>query len=79
MSQFNKNGNFRRFPTPGKATVLSIGKAFPRQLVPQDSLVEGYVRDMKCVDMAIKEKLERLCKQITFHQCFTFISTYQIK
>lgn len=53
----------RRVPTPGKATILAIGKAFPSQLVPQECLVEGYIRDTKCVDATIKEKLERLCKQ----------------
>lgn len=52
----------RRAPTPGKATLLSIGKAFPSQLVPQEHLVEGYIRDTKCDDIIIKEKLERLCK-----------------
>lgn len=53
-----------RIPTPGKATILAIGKAFPSQLVPQECLVEGYIRDTKCEDLAIKEKLERLCKMI---------------
>ncbi|CDP09465.1 unnamed protein product [Coffea canephora] len=74
MSQFNKNGTSRRIPTPGKATVLSIGKAFPRQVVPQDCLVEGYVRDTKCVDPAIKEKLERLCKTTTVKTRYTVMS-----
>ncbi|KAI3756812.1 hypothetical protein L1987_56635 [Smallanthus sonchifolius] len=55
----------RCLPTPGKATVLAIGKAFPSQLVPQDCLVEGYFRDTNCVDFAMKEKLERLCKLAT--------------
>lgn len=71
MSRTNGNGTpnhhsaqTRRIPTPGKATVLALGKAFPSQLVPQDCLVEGYIRDTKCVVLSIKEKLERLCKQI---------------
>lgn len=51
-------------PTPGKATILAIGKAFPRQLVLQDLLVEGYIRDTNCDDAAIKEKLQRLCKSV---------------
>jgi hypothetical protein len=51
----------RRAPTPGKATILATGKAFPSQLVPQECLVEGYMRDTKCDDASIKEKLERLC------------------
>ncbi|KAH7576253.1 hypothetical protein JRO89_XS01G0023100 [Xanthoceras sorbifolium] len=67
MSKINSNGSSkhssapsRRLPTPGKATVLAIGKAFPRQLIPQECLVEGYIRDTKCEDVSIKEKLERL-------------------
>ncbi|BBG97270.1 Chalcone and stilbene synthase family protein [Prunus dulcis] len=35
----------RHAPTAGKATVLALGKAFPSQLIPQDCLVEGYIRD----------------------------------
>lgn len=52
----------RRVPTPGKATILAIGKSFPSQIIPQECLVEGYIRDTKCEDAYIKEKLERLCK-----------------
>lgn len=74
MSQINiNNGETKQCPspakrssTPGKATILAIGKAFPRQLVPQDLLVEGYIRDTNCDDLAIKEKLERLCKKLTY-------------
>lgn len=67
MSRFEGNGapkRTRRIPTPGKATVLAIGKAFPSQLIPQECLVEGYFRDTKCQDSSMKEKLERLCKFI---------------
>ncbi|KAL2477903.1 Type III polyketide synthase A [Forsythia ovata] len=64
----------RRAPTPGKATILAIGKAFPRQLVPQDRLVEGYFRDTRCDDLAVKEKLERLCKTTTVKTRYTVMS-----
>lgn len=72
MSQSNNNGGTKQHPspaappvaTPGKATVLAIGKAFPSQLVPQNCLVESYIRNTNCDDLAIKEKLERLCKNI---------------
>lgn len=78
MSHNNKNVNgasnhFLRLPTPGKATILAIGKALPPQLVPQDCLVEGYMRDTNCKDLRIKEKLERLCKQkIYFYSCYFY-------
>ncbi|OVA08642.1 Chalcone/stilbene synthase [Macleaya cordata] len=55
----------------GKATVLAIGKAFPSQLIPQECLVEGYFRDTECQDPAIKEKLERLCKNTTVKTRYT--------
>ncbi|KZV49041.1 pentatricopeptide repeat-containing protein chloroplastic [Dorcoceras hygrometricum] len=64
----------KRRPTQGKATVLAIGKAFPSQVVPQDCLVEGYIRDTKCDDLAIKEKLERLCKTTTVKTRYTVMS-----
>ncbi|KAL2234059.1 UNVERIFIED_CONTAM: Type III polyketide synthase A [Sesamum indicum] len=78
----NKNGATKLSPppasgrvaTPGKATILAIGKAFPNQLVPQDFLVEGYIRDTKCDDLAIKEKLERLCKTTTVKTRYTVMS-----
>lgn len=67
--------NTRRLPTPGKATILAIGKAFPSQIIPQECLVEGYIRDTKCVDAYIKEKLERLCKcNITY--LLSFLSVF---
>ncbi|XP_052194485.1 type III polyketide synthase A [Diospyros lotus] len=51
-----------------------MGKAFPSQLVPQDCLVEGFIRDTKCEDLAIKEKLERLCKTTTVKTRYTVMS-----
>jgi len=47
----------------GKATVLALGKAFPDQVLRQEHLVEGYLRDTNCDDPIVKEKLERLCNQ----------------
>lgn len=70
MSNSGMNGvknqiNTRRVANPGKATVLALGKAFPSQVVPQEHLVEGFLRDTKCDDAFIKEKLEHLCKPLT--------------
>lgn len=66
MSKNDGNGassdHFYRTATLGKATVLALGKAFPKQLIPQEHLVEGYIRDTNCHDLVVKEKLERLCK-----------------
>ncbi|KAK4848061.1 hypothetical protein QYF36_008830 [Acer negundo] len=39
--------------------------SLPRQLIPHECLVEGYIRDTKCEDVSIKEKLERMCKTTT--------------
>ncbi|KAA8515882.1 hypothetical protein F0562_019061 [Nyssa sinensis] len=81
MSATNSNGApkhypsvTKRVPMPGKATILAMGKAFPSQLIPQECLVEGYFRDTKCDDLAIKEKLERLCKTTTVKTRYTVMS-----
>lgn len=47
--------------TPGKATILALGKGFPHQLVMQEFLVDGYFRNTNCDDPELKEKLNRLC------------------
>ncbi|CAK8541334.1 unnamed protein product [Lathyrus sativus] len=64
----------KRAPVPGKATILALGKAFPSQVLPQECLVEGYIRDTKCEDVYIKEKLERLCKNTTVKTRYTVMS-----
>ncbi|KAK3019685.1 hypothetical protein RJ639_004160 [Escallonia herrerae] len=81
MSQTSNNGvpkqsmsPNRRVPTPGKAAVLAIGKAFPSQVIPQECLVEGYFRDTNCDDLVMKEKLERLCKTTTVKTRYTVLS-----
>ncbi|KAL6981290.1 hypothetical protein U1Q18_022920 [Sarracenia purpurea var. burkii] len=68
------NGGRKRVPTPGKAAILALGKAFPSQVIPQDCLVEGYIRDTKCEDLSVKEKLERLCKTTTVKTRYTVMS-----
>ncbi|GAB2224305.1 hypothetical protein Droror1_Dr00005058 [Drosera rotundifolia] len=75
MSKLNGNTvPAKRSPILGRATVLAMGKAFPKQLLPQESLVEGYIRDTNCHDLAIKEKLERLCKTTTVKTRYTVMS-----
>ncbi|XP_058085321.1 type III polyketide synthase A [Magnolia sinica] len=64
----------KRPHTPGKAAILALGKAFPKQLIPQEFLVEAYFRDTKCEDGAMKEKLERLCKTTTVKTRYTVMS-----
>nr|AEE69028.1 polyketide synthase [Hypericum perforatum] len=73
MSNLETNGSSRngRAPTPGKATVLAMGKAFPKQHVPQECLVDKFISDTKCTDAAIKEKLERLCETTTVKTRYT--------
>ncbi|KAJ0478675.1 putative chalcone/stilbene synthase, polyketide synthase, type III, thiolase [Helianthus annuus] len=72
VSENPDSSTTNRLPTPGKATVLAIGKAFPSQLVPQDCLVEGFFRDTNCMDSAMKAKLERLCKQVCFNNSYIY-------
>ncbi|XP_021756345.1 type III polyketide synthase A-like [Chenopodium quinoa] len=75
MLKTNGNGaSSDRTATLGKATVLAISKAFPKQLIPQEHLVEGYIRDTNCHDLVVKEKLERLCKTTTVKTRYTVMS-----
>ncbi|KAK1304781.1 Stilbene synthase 4 [Acorus calamus] len=84
MSGANTNGtthtnggnhvSTKRTSTPGKATVLALGKAFPDNLLLQEQLVEGYFGDTKCEDATMKEKLERLCKTTTVKTRYTVMS-----
>lgn len=48
-------------PNPGKATILALGHAFPQQLVMQDYVVDGFMKNTNCDDPELKEKLTRLC------------------
>lgn len=60
----NPQGNLAKTgkrPTPGKATILALGKAFPHQLLMQEFLVDGYFKNTKCDDPELRQKLVRLC------------------
>ncbi|CDO96957.1 unnamed protein product [Coffea canephora] len=60
--------------TPGKATILALGKAFPPQLVMQEFLVDGYFRNTNCDDPDLKQKLTRLCKTTTVKTRYVVMS-----
>lgn len=62
--------------TPGKATILALGKAFPHQLVMQEYLVDGYFRDTNCDSPELKQKLTRLCKYINKLSPFPLFYVY---
>ncbi|XP_019088494.1 PREDICTED: type III polyketide synthase C isoform X2 [Camelina sativa] len=64
----------RRAATQGKATVLALGKAFPSNVVSQENLVEEYLREIKCDDLSIKDKLQHLCKTTTVKTRYTVMS-----
>ncbi|XP_006664811.1 type III polyketide synthase B [Oryza brachyantha] len=61
-------------PNPGKATILALGHAFPQQLVMQDYVVEGFMRNTNCDDPELKEKLTRLCKTTTVKTRYVVMS-----
>lgn len=50
-------------PNAGKATILALGHAFPQQLVMQDFVVDGFMKNTNCHDPELKEKLTRLCNK----------------
>ncbi|ONK59137.1 uncharacterized protein A4U43_C08F3370 [Asparagus officinalis] len=77
MSKARQNGESQlceRSSRRGKATILALGKAFPDQILRQERLVEGYLRDTNCDDPVMKEKLERLCKTTTVRTRYTVMS-----
>ncbi|CAH8362466.1 unnamed protein product [Eruca vesicaria subsp. sativa] len=65
----------RRVANQGKATMLALGKAFPSNVVSQENLVEEYLREIKCDDPSIKEKLQHLCKTTTVKTRYTVMSS----
>ncbi|XP_019057386.1 PREDICTED: type III polyketide synthase B [Tarenaya hassleriana] len=60
--------------SPGKATILALGKAFPHQLVMQEYLVDGYFKTTNCDDPELKQKLARLCKTTTVKTRYVVMS-----
>ncbi|XP_037437529.1 type III polyketide synthase B-like [Triticum dicoccoides] len=66
-------------PNPGKATILALGHAFPQQLVMQDYVVEGFMRNTNCNDPELKEKLARLCKTTTVKTRYVVMSDEILK
>lgn len=66
-------GGLSKMATPGKATVLALGKAFPHQLVMQEFLVDGYFRNTNCDDPDLKQKLTRLCNTYISHSFSLFL------
>lgn len=64
MSELNLHGstNNNSSLASKKATVLALGKAFPDNVLLQENLVDGFLRDTKSEDPVMREKLERLCK-----------------
>ncbi|CAL5079871.1 unnamed protein product [Urochloa decumbens] len=66
-------------PTPGKATILALGHAFPQQLVMQDYVVDGFMRNTNCDDPELKEKLTRLCKTTTVKTRYVVMSDEILK
>ncbi|GJN07700.1 hypothetical protein PR202_ga25553 [Eleusine coracana subsp. coracana] len=66
-------------PTPGKATILALGHAFPQQLVMQDYVVDGFMRNTKCDDPELKEKLTRLCQTTTVKTRYVVMSEEILK
>ncbi|CAN6165920.1 unnamed protein product [Urochloa humidicola] len=66
-------------PTPGKATILALGHAFPQQLVMQDFVVDGFMKNTNCDDPELKEKLSRLCKTTTVKTRYVVMSDEILK
>ncbi|GAV60300.1 Chal_sti_synt_N domain-containing protein/Chal_sti_synt_C domain-containing protein [Cephalotus follicularis] len=72
-------GGFTKKASPGKATILALGKAFPHQLVMQEFLVDGYFKNTNCDDLELKQKLTRLCKTTTVKTRYVVMSEEILK
>lgn len=70
---------FAKKASPGKATILALGKAFPHQLVMQEFLVDGYFKNTNCDDPELKQKLTRLCKTTTVKTRYVVMSDEILK
>ncbi|KAL6871442.1 hypothetical protein ACP4OV_014271 [Aristida adscensionis] len=70
----NKQASSCLAPNPGKATILALGHAFPQQLVMQDYVVDGFMKNTNCDDPELKEKLTRLCKTTTVKTRYVVMS-----
>lgn len=83
MGSINEEGKaMKKYESHGKAHILALGKAFPSQLVIQESLVDGYFKNTNCNDPELKQKLTRLCKflflsYIYIYSFFIFTSKIQ--
>ncbi|GLT86118.1 hypothetical protein SLE2022_042800 [Rubroshorea leprosula] len=69
----------QKLATPGKATILALGKAFPQQLVMQELLVDGYFKNTNCDDPELKQKLSHLCKTTTVKTRYVVMSNEILK
>nr|GMD08631.1 type III polyketide synthase B [Ipomoea batatas] len=69
----------KKAASPGKASIMALGKAFPHQLVMQEFLVDGYFKNTNCDDPVLKQKLTRLCKTTTVKTRYVVMSEEILK
>ncbi|XP_077246228.1 chalcone and stilbene synthase family protein [Tasmannia lanceolata] len=74
-----QDSSSKKQPTPGKTTVMALGKAFPHQLVMQEFLVDGYFKNTNCDDPELKKKLARLCQTTTVKTRYVVMSDEILK
>jgi hypothetical protein len=56
------SGSPHRHATPGKATILAIGRAVPSNTTKNDGLADHYIQQFQLQDPIVQAKLRRLCK-----------------
>lgn len=61
QSNTTKNG-VSRHATPGKTTILAIGRAVPTNTTRNDGLADRYIEQFQLQDPIVQAKLRRLCK-----------------
>ncbi|XP_051187211.1 type III polyketide synthase A-like [Lolium perenne] len=74
LGNIGGEGNGRSHCSGGKAKLLALGKALPKNVLHQDKFVETYLHGTSCDDPATRAKLERLCKSTTVRTRYTVMS-----
>lgn len=53
-----------REATPGKTTIMAIGRAVPEKVVKNDGLADQFIEDFNLKDPVVQAKLRRLCEML---------------
>jgi hypothetical protein len=76
LGNIGGEGNGRSHCSGGKAKLLALGKALPKNVLYQDKFVETYLHGTSCDDPATRAKLERLCELLPSFMPLPFFTSH---